>query len=201
MVGQLFQTNQTGHLIPSTVKTFETLEAEFNIVIPVILRNSISTLVRQVKQSFRTTIASSSALYETVSTLQSLIRAQKSGCGQASRLLLQQQRSQWQWGQFPRSFATYVADNMINITSREFSKALATTRTNLLPPSNPSRCSFVPSGPTSKKPGHQETLPGLHQPTQAARTAGSRLREPSTFYLNALWPNKYGLTSLLNSMT
>lgn len=135
VVGQLFLTNQTGHLIPSIVKTFETLEVEFNTVIPVILRNSISTLVRQVKQSFRTTIQSSSALYETVSTLQSLIRTQKSGCGQASRLLLHQQRSQWQWGQFPRSFSTYVADNMINITSREFSKALATTRANLLPPS------------------------------------------------------------------
>ena len=135
VVGQLFQTNQTGHLIVSSIKSFETLEAEFNIVIPIILRNSISTLLRQIKLSFRSTIASASTLFERVSTLQSLIRSQKSGCGQASRLLLHQQRTHWQWGQFPRSFSTYLADNMTNITSREFSKALASTRSNLLPPS------------------------------------------------------------------
>ena len=135
VVGQLFQINPMGHLISTSTKSFESLEAEFNIPIPTVIRNSLSTLIRQVKLSFRSTMASSSALYETVSTLQSLIRAQKSGCGQASRLLLQQQRSQWQWGQFPRSFSTYLADNMTNISSSEFSKALAKTRSNLLPPS------------------------------------------------------------------
>ena len=67
--------------------------------------------------------------------MQSLLRVQKSGCGQATRLLLHHQRSHWDWGQFPRSYATYTADNMVNISSSEFSKALARSRSNPLPPS------------------------------------------------------------------
>ena len=135
LVGQLFHTNLLGHVVTSNVKTFEALEAEFDVSIPIILRNSISTLVQQIKLKYRDTISTSSSLFETVSTLQSLLRVQKSGCGQATRLLLQHQRSHWDWGQFPRSYATYTADNMVNISSREFSKALARSRSNPLPPS------------------------------------------------------------------
>ena len=134
-VGQLFHANPLGHIFVANIKTFDDLEAEFNTTIPMILRNSLATLVRQIKLKYRSTISSSTTLFEPLSTLQSLMRVQKTGCGQANRLLLCHQRSHWNWGQFPRSFATYTTDNMINISSREFSKALARSRSNPLPPS------------------------------------------------------------------
>ena len=43
LVGQLFHTNPLGQVVASNVKTFDVLEAEFNVSIPIILRNSIST--------------------------------------------------------------------------------------------------------------------------------------------------------------
>ena len=88
-------TNPRGHVDVSNIKTFDVLEAEFNVTIPIILRNSISTLIQQIKLKFRSTITTSSALFETLSTLQSLLRVQKSGCGQATCLLLHHQCAHW----------------------------------------------------------------------------------------------------------
>ena len=38
------------------------------------------------------------------------------------------------WGEMPRSFATYLSDGLVNINSQQFSKSLHKTRSNHLPP-------------------------------------------------------------------
>ena len=132
--GQLFNYNDLGHLIPSSMKTYQALEAEFDVQIPMTLRNSIATLIRSIKQKFRSSIVGGSQLFENISTLQSLVRASPTGCRQATRLLLREQRTTWQWGEFPRSFSTFLSEDMINISARDFSKSFCRTRSNLLPP-------------------------------------------------------------------
>ena len=134
VVGQLFNVNQLGRVNASSNKTYEALELEFGITIPAHLRNSMTMMVRKIKQEYRHTISSSSQLYEKISTLQSLVRSRKTGCNPATRLLLLEQRSTWEWGQIPRSFSTYHSEGMVSITSSQFSKAMARTRSNLLSP-------------------------------------------------------------------
>ena len=134
VVGQLFNTNQLGQVNAASIKSYDALEIEFGINIPAHLRNSITMMIRKIKQEYRHTISSSSQMYEKISTLQSLIRSRKTGCNPATRLLLLDQRSTWEWGPFPRSFSTYHAEGMVSITSNQFSKAMAKTRSNLLSP-------------------------------------------------------------------
>ena len=125
MVGQLFNVNDLGHVNHASIKSFQSLEDEFSVQIPVMIRNSISTLVRKIKQTFRSTINSTSQIFENTSTLQSLVRSRKTGCGPAGRLLLHQQRMSWDWGHFPRSFSTYSAEGATSLTASQFSKSLA----------------------------------------------------------------------------
>ena len=64
----------------------------------------------------------------------SYIRSRRTGCNPASRLILKDQRKTWDWGEIPRSFATYLAEGLVNINSQQFSKSLHRTRSNYLPP-------------------------------------------------------------------
>ena len=98
------------------------------------LRNSITMMIRKIKQEYRHTISSSTQMFEKTSTLQSLIRSRKTGCNPATRLLLLDQRSTWEWRPIPRSFSTYQSEGMVSISSNQFSKAMAKTRSNLLSP-------------------------------------------------------------------
>ena len=92
MVAQLLNVNKIGHVKLASVKIFQSLEEEFSVQIPVMIRNSISTLIRKIKHTFRSTINSTSQIFENSSTLQSVVRSRKTGCGPAGKLLLHQQR-------------------------------------------------------------------------------------------------------------
>ena len=61
--------------------------------------------------------------------------AKQSGCFEASRLLLKQERRGWSWGEFPHSFLTYTQDHLIDISSQQFSMAFKRTRSSTLSPS------------------------------------------------------------------
>ena len=90
--GQLFNTDERSMILINSRKTFQTLEEEYEIQIPVLLRNRIAVIIRTIKQKYRTTMATTAQLFENVSTLQSLVRSKPTGCNPATRLILRSQR-------------------------------------------------------------------------------------------------------------
>ena len=131
-IGQLFHTSPAGIIDRSHPKTYEQLEQEFSIIIPHMVRNSISALTVQVRRRFQ---SSNSYTLLQSTTMRSLITAKQSGCFEASRLLLKQERRGWSWGEFPHSFLTYTQDHLIDISSQQFSMAFKRTRSSTLSPS------------------------------------------------------------------
>ena len=132
-VGQLFELNSLGQIDINNLKSFPVIEQEFNIVIPGPLRNSLIGLVNMARAVNR--YSPSLPLPETICTAQSLLRVHPSGCQVATRLLLSIQRQHWEWGDFPRSYSTYLRDGIINLSSAQFSAALTRSRRTSLPPS------------------------------------------------------------------
>ena len=98
-------------ILVNSRQTFQTLEEEYEIQTPVLLRNRIAVIIRTIKQKYRTTMATTAQLYENVSTLQSLVRSKPTGCNPATRLILRSQRDSWEWGETPRSHSTYTRGN------------------------------------------------------------------------------------------
>ena len=133
VIGQLFNQDQHGNTNIRDSKPMQQLEMEFNITIPVTVHNSIIAMRNRVRRRFQND--DGQPIQEVTTTIQSILRAQKSGCQHATRLLLRQQRQHWTWGETPRSYFTYQNDGAINITSRQFSNCFARTRRSLLPPS------------------------------------------------------------------
>ena len=131
-IGQLFQVNELGHVDRAQLKPFDQLENEFNVAITQPIRNSITGLVNHIRRRFN---GSTTFLALTSTTVKSLLGIFKSGCHAATRLLLKQQRDGWEWGDMIRSFYTYSRDNLINISSVEFSKSFYRSRRSTLPPS------------------------------------------------------------------
>ena len=131
-IGQLFQTNVLGHVDATRCKDFAVLEIEFAILISNPVRNSLTGLVNQVRRRY---MGASSYAQSPSTTLLSLLTRHPSGCHDATRLLLRHQRQDWEWGENIRSFFTYSNDNLISISSSEFSKAFYTTRSSTLSPS------------------------------------------------------------------
>ena len=63
------------------------------------------------------------------------LSVKKSGCQEASRLLLKQQRRDWTWGEFPCSYFTYTQEQRIGISAQQFSAVFRRTRGSTLPSS------------------------------------------------------------------
>ena len=134
-VGQLFHTNEYGHIDHRRMKSHIQLQNEFNIQIPVTIMNSVTMLVNSIKTTYRTAILTETAMPERSTTLQALLRKYKTGCSAASELLLRQQRETWQWGPIPRSHMTYVRDGITNISSDDMSRAFEMVRAKNITPS------------------------------------------------------------------
>ena len=94
-VGQLFHTNQYGHIDHRRMKSHIQLQEEFNIQISTTMMNSIIMLVNSIIITYRTAILTETVMPERVTTLQALLRKYKTGCSAASELLLRQQRKTW----------------------------------------------------------------------------------------------------------
>ena len=131
-IGQLFNESAVGTIDRGSLKTFDQLEQEFSTDIPPLVRNSISALAVQVRRRYQ---ASSSYVLSPLTTILSLLSVKSSGCQEASRLLLKQQRRDWTWGDFPRSYFTYTLEQRIGISSQQFSASFRRTRSSTLPPS------------------------------------------------------------------
>ena len=131
-IGQLFTLNQDGNININMMKEFAQLETEFNIIISPSVHNSILGLVNRIRLCYKS--HPSTPIPETITTIQSLARAHTSGCQVATRLLLKQQRQDWSWGEFPRSYGTYLNDGLVSITPSQFSQSICRSRHTLLPP-------------------------------------------------------------------
>ena len=132
VVGQLFPQDDLGRVTLTEMKPFDTLEQEWDITIPIIIRNSIITLTDTIRRRYLNN--AHSQLQEGITTLESLLRASKQGCSKATRLVLKEERKHWQWGETPRSYHTYIRDDMIHIAPDVFMRNLANVRRNLLSP-------------------------------------------------------------------
>ena len=131
-IGQVFQENDLGHVDRSRLKDFTTLEQEFGVVLTPPVRNSIIGLVNQVKRRYRGMQSFASGH---MTTIQGLLATRRTGGYEATRLILRQQRTGWDWGDFPRSFFTYSRDQLISLSATEFSRSFYSIRSSTLPPS------------------------------------------------------------------
>ena len=68
---------------------------QFNIIIPVQIRNSLAKMIQSVKTENRIEMATERKIFENKTTLQSMIRAFSSGCSQATTLILREERASW----------------------------------------------------------------------------------------------------------
>ena len=73
VVGQLFPVDELGRVNATQTKSYSQIEQEWNIRIPISVRNSITVLVNIVKRRHRDTLRSQ--LKEAKTTLESMIRA------------------------------------------------------------------------------------------------------------------------------
>ena len=131
-VGQLFHTNNLGFIDFRRRKSFDQLQTEFGTPVPFPVRLTLTALVNKLisKPGNRSIMVRP----ENITTLQSLLRVHRSGCNVATRLLLQQERENWPWGEVPRSYFTYTRDNLMGLTARQFSASFARTRKLLVSP-------------------------------------------------------------------
>ena len=89
------------------------LEQNWNINIPVLVRNSITVLVNTIKRRYSKDVQSQ--MQQTIATLKSILRASMQGSYKATRLILKEARSKWQLEETPRSFHKTLTDDLIHI--------------------------------------------------------------------------------------
>ena len=133
-VGQLFQVDDQGMIMPGRVKSFQELEREFRCQIPMHIRNAIAMMIRQIKVRFRAVLDRNTS-HQMMSPTVLLFSREGKICAQVTKLMLEKMRSEWAWGNRLRSHFTYENDGLIDMDSVAFSRSLAYTRRNTLLPS------------------------------------------------------------------
>ena len=142
-------------------KPFDTLEQEWNINIPNLIRNSITALVNTIRRRYQNNVYSQ--LQEANTTLKSLLRASKQGCS-----ILKEARKYWQWGKTPRSYHTYMMDDMIHISPEEIMRNLANasgTSYHQNYKGKASRYSYAHYGQKRRRATQEEGNSNLYKPT------------------------------------
>ena len=134
-IGQIFQTNEYGHIDIQRIKSTTQIQAEFGISVPVMVMNSIKAMISTIKNTYRTQILTTTALPENITTIRSLARKYTSGCSIATELILMAQRETWEWGPYPRSYMTYSREGITSISPDDFSKAFDRVRSRNVTPS------------------------------------------------------------------
>ena len=134
-IGQIFETNEYGHIDIQRIKSTTQIQAEFGISVPVMVMNSIKAMISTIKNSYRTQILTTTALPENITTIRSLARKYTSGCSIATELILMAQRETWEWGPYPRSYMTYSREGITSISPDDFSKAFDRVRSRNVTPS------------------------------------------------------------------
>ena len=133
-VGQLFRTNEAGHIMPNSPKTMAEIQAEFNSNFSYMVMNSIASLIRDIKGKHRQVIQRQTQPQMNTTPLQELIKKYPKGCSAATEVLLAKDRQGWGWGECPRSYSTYRQDGYLDITQSQFSLAFTKLRKSLTMP-------------------------------------------------------------------
>ena len=127
-VGQLYRTNEAGHVTATNMKTMAELQAEYDPNMTYIMMASLATLARDTKRKFRLAIQQGSVMPTNTTAIEELIKKYPSGCSAATEVLLAKKRQGWEWGDCPRSFSTYQEDGFTDITQKQFSTAFVKVR-------------------------------------------------------------------------
>ena len=133
VIGQLFKTDEAGMIDASRMKTLEEVQADFNVHAS--LWNTIVSIVNEVKAKYAGQIRAKKWRQTTQTCLEMLVARYKKGCSAATRLLLENERKEWKWGNVPPSYKTYVQDGMVGVKEDEFMNSFSIVRNTVLAPS------------------------------------------------------------------
>ena len=134
-IGQLFRTNEVGHILQNSIKPLVELNMQYNNCVTITLMNSIAALVQAVKRKYRLQVHSNTVPPDDSSPLLRLIQKYPRGCSAASEVLLAKQRMSWSWGDRPKAHRSYTEDGLTGVTEREYSMAFVNVGSRDVPPS------------------------------------------------------------------
>ena len=133
VVGQLYKTNQVGHIDKSRRKTHEEVSNQFVGINPM-LWTSMTGLTNEVRRKFNITMSTSTVRQTDQTALESIVTKYAKGCSAANRLLLRDDRERWARGPVPPSHHTYTRDGITQIEPDAFMAAFTSVyKSNLLP--------------------------------------------------------------------
>ena len=133
-IGQLFRTNEAGHVTATNMKSMAELQAEYDPNLSFIMMHSLANLARDTKRKFRQAIQQGTVMPTNTTAIEELLKKYPSGCSAATEVLLAKKRQGWEWGDCPRSYSTYRDDGFTDITQKQFSAAFVKVRKTLAMP-------------------------------------------------------------------
>ena len=110
------------------LKTFEEIEDEYNIALPILYRNQISAMAAKIQRKHPQAPAINHTL---LTSLENFMETAKNSNHKLTSLLLRDKRKDKAW---PPSHLTYTREHITQITSKSFSKAMVEVHRSKLPP-------------------------------------------------------------------
>ena len=133
-IGQLFKTNEAGHILPNSMKSYHELQEDFYMHNDV--WNSIKSYASEVKRRFSISVQQGTARVESRTILESIVWKYRKGNSIVTRMILADERQRWAHGEVPRSHWTYTTrDGISDIDSGSFMAAFDTVMNSELKPS------------------------------------------------------------------
>ena len=111
-----------------TLKTFEELEDEYAIALPILYRNQLTAMATKIQRRHPQTSPINHTL---LTTMENFMESSKRSNHKLTSLLLRERRQGKIW---PPSHLTYTRENITEITSKKFSKAMVEVHRSNLPP-------------------------------------------------------------------
>ena len=111
-----------------TLKTFEELEDEYAIALPILYRNQLTSMATKIQRRHPQT---SPVNHTLLTTMENFMESAKRSNHKLTSLLLRERRQGKIW---PPSHLTYTRENITEITSKKFSKAMVEVHRSNLPP-------------------------------------------------------------------
>ena len=133
-IGQLFKTNEAGHIMPNSMKSYQELQDDYYMHTDV--WNSIKSYASEIKRKYATRVQQGTARVESRTILESIVWKYQKGCSIVTKMILADERQSWTHGEVPRSYWTYTTrDGVTDIDSGAFMAAFDTVMNSELKPS------------------------------------------------------------------
>ena len=111
-----------------TLRTFEELEFEYTIALPILYRNQLTVMATKIQRKHPQTPAINHTL---LTVLENFMETSKRSNHKITSLLLRERRQDTIW---PPSHLTYTREHITEITSKKFSKVMVEVHKSNLPP-------------------------------------------------------------------